>query len=320
MLILTNKSDMLGVLEAFPEQCKEAIKLARKVKIKGKIANIVVCGMGGSGIGGDLLRPFVKKIPVFVNKNYKIPDFVNRNSLVFVVSYSGDTEETLAAYLEAKKKRAVVIAITSGGKLAEKEKNAIIVPKGYQPRAAIGFLFLPVLKILANSRIIPNQDSAIREAIRGLVPKICSKEGFMLAKKLKDKIPVFYGSEELAGVAYRMKTQVNENAKQPAFWHVFPEMDHNEINGFKRGGKKLQLVFIRDKRDLQKIRKRMAITKKLIKDSTNVTDLHVRGNSLLARMLITIYIGDYASYYLALMNKVNPGIVKIIEELKKRLK
>jgi glucose/mannose-6-phosphate isomerase len=311
---------MLGVLNAFPEQCRKAVKLARKVKVRGKFSNIIVCGMGGSGIGGELLKPFAKYIPVFSHHDYGLPSFVDKNSLVFIVSYSGDTEETLSAYAEAKKRKATVVAITSGGKLAEKEKKAIIIPSGFQPRAAIGYLFLPILVVLSNSGLIVSQTQAISEALNSMHPKQHSKEAFMLAKKLKDKIPIFYASNELAAVAYRMKTQVNENAKQPAFYHVFPEMDHNEINGFKSLGKKLITVFIRDNKDFMSIRKRMAITKTLIKDKADAVDVNVKGKTLLARILSTIYIGDFASYYLALMNGEDPAPVPIIAELKKRLK
>ena len=316
-----DKFNMLGILESFSRQCKDAVNLAKRIKIKGKFENIVVCGMGGSGIGGDLIAPFVKKIPVYVNKDYGLPGFVNRKSLVFVVSYSGDTEETLSAYAEAKKRKATVVVITGGGKLAEKEKKAIIIPSEIpQPREAIGYLFLSILVILSNTRIISNQDNTIREAIRLLVPKLCSKEGFMLAKKLKDKIPVFYSSGDLKGVCYRIKTQINENAKQPAFCSVFPEMNHNEINGFKKNAKKLYAVLIRDKKDSLIIKRRMDISKKIIKEKTKITELHVKGKSLLARMLWTIYVGDYTSYYLALMNKEDPTSIPVIKELKGKLK
>ena len=117
-----------------------------------------------------------------------------------------------------------------------------------------------------------------------------------------------------------MKTQINENAKQPAFCGVFPEMNHNEINGFKKVAKKLYVVMLRDKKDILNIKKRMDISKKIIKEKTKVTELHIKGKSLLARMLWTFYISDYASYYLALMNKEDPTPIPVIEELKKRLK
>ena len=182
-----DKQNMLDKLDNFRNQVEEAFKLAKKAKLpkinKKKISNIIICGMGGSAAGGLLLQSFVKDVPVFVNRNYDLPKYVDKNSLVFCVSYSGNTEETLSAYNEAKKRKATVIAVTSGGKLAEKEKNAIIIPGGYQPRIALGFTFIPSLIILSRYKLIANQDNAIRETIRALVPKIDSKEGFMLAKK-----------------------------------------------------------------------------------------------------------------------------------------
>ncbi|MBR9691268.1 bifunctional phosphoglucose/phosphomannose isomerase [Candidatus Woesearchaeota archaeon] len=314
-----DKENMLDILQAFPEQCKEAIRLVRGFKIKGKFDSICVCGMGGSGIGGDLLKSLAKKTLVFAHHSYGLPNFVNKKSLVFVISYSGNTEETLSAYEEAKKRKAKIIAITSGGKLAEKVKDAVIIPGGLQPRASLGYLFLTMVAILSSNGLIPGQSAAMNEAIRLLIPKQISKEAFMMTKKLIGKIPVFYASDDLEAVAYRMKTQINENAKQPAFYHVFPEMNHNEINGFKKLGNKIIAVFIRDDKDLNKVKKRMDITKKLLKSQTSVIDMPVKGNSLLARMLYAIYIGDFASYYLALMNKLDPSPVPIIEDLKKRL-
>jgi glucose/mannose-6-phosphate isomerase len=320
-----DKENMLDKLNKFRDQVEKAFKIAKKAKLpeinKKKVSNIVICGMGGSAAGGLLVKSFVKNIPVFVNRNYDLPKYVNRNSLVFVVSYSGNTEETLSAYNEAKKRKATIIAITSGGKLAEKErKKAIIIPSGYQPREALGYTLIPALVALSRYRLMPNQDNAVRETIRALVPKTDSKEGFMLAKKLLNKIPVFYASDNMAGVAYICKTLTNENVKQPAFYNVFPEMNHNELNGFKRNAKKLHVVMIKDKKDHIRIKKRMEIAGKIIKEAAGITELPTKGKSLLARMLHTLHIAMYASYYLALMNKTDPTPVPVIEEFKLRLK
>ncbi|MBD3354704.1 bifunctional phosphoglucose/phosphomannose isomerase [Candidatus Woesearchaeota archaeon] len=317
-----DRSNMLKILGDFPKQCRKAVKSTYGFKLKKKrYSNICVCGMGGSGIGGELLKPLVqyKNIKIIPHHDYGLPKEADKNSLVIVVSYSGNTEETLSAHSDARKKKANIIAITSGGLLGEREKDAVTVPKGLQPREAIGYLFLTMVAILSKNKIIPNQSSAINEAIRILHPKETKKKAFMLAKKMEKKIPVFYAPGELEAVAYRMKTQINENAKQPAFHHVFPEMNHNEINGFKKQGKRLVTVFIQDKKGLNDIKKRMKVTKNLIKENTNVVSINVRGKSLLAKMLTTIYLGDLASYYLALMNKVDPTPVPVVEELKKKL-
>ena len=225
VLFLTyDKSNMLGVLEEFPAQCKEAVKLAKGFKINGKFSNVCVCGLGGSGIGGDLLKALVSKIPVYPVHDYILPSYVDKKSLVVAVSFSGNTEETLSCFKQAKKKGIEIISITSGGKLAELDKKAIIVPKkseSFQPRSGIGYLFLTMVAVLSNNNIIPNQSSALAETIK-LSSKLCSRQGFLIAQKLRGKIPVFYSSENLAAAAYRIKTAVNENAKQPAFWHYFP--------------------------------------------------------------------------------------------------
>jgi glucose/mannose-6-phosphate isomerase len=320
-----DKSNMLDKLNNFRNQIKEAFKIAKKARLpkitRPKISNIIVCGMGGSAAGGLLLKSFEKDKPIFVVRNYYLPKYAGRNSLVFCVSYSGDTEETLSAYNEAKKRKATVVAITSGGKLAEKEKkNIILIPGGYQPRIAAAYTFIPLLIALSRYKLIPNQDNAVREAIRILVPKSTSKEAFMITKPLNSRIPVIYASADLEGAAYIFKTQINENSKQPAFYHVLPEMNHNEINGFKKQAKKLHVLMIMDKKDDIMIKKRMAITRQIIRQRTGVTEMPTKGTSLLARILYIVYIAMYSSYYLALMNKVDPTPVPVIQELKKRLK
>jgi glucose/mannose-6-phosphate isomerase len=168
--------------------------------------------------------------------------------------------------------------------------------------------------------LIPNQDNAIRETIRALVPKTNSKEGFMLTKRLINKIPVFYASNNLMGVAYICKTLTNENAKQPAFFHVFSEMNHNELNGFKKNIKGIYVVMIKDDKDHMMIKKRMEIAGKIIKEKTGITEINTKGKSLLTRMMHTLHIMMYTSYYLALMNKMDPTPVPVIEEFKIKMK
>jgi glucose/mannose-6-phosphate isomerase len=314
-----DNENMIKVLDSFPEQCKEAIKLARGVKIKGSFDSIAVCGMGGSGIGADLLKSLVNNIPVYPIHGYNVPSYINKKTLFVAVSYSGNTEETIACFKEAKRRKCTMLSITSGGKLSELDKKAVLVPKGFQPRNAIGYLFLTMVAVLSNSKIIPNQSAAISEVMQILNPKKCSREGFLLANKLREKIPVFYSSEELAMAAYRIKTAVNENSKQPAFYHYFPEMNHNEMNGFGNNSSRLVAVFMVDKRDIKQIQRRMEITKQVIREQVKFFDMEIKGKSLLARMMFAIYVGDYLSYYLALMNKEDPTPVPLVEELKKML-
>ncbi|MFH0867942.1 MAG: bifunctional phosphoglucose/phosphomannose isomerase [Candidatus Woesearchaeota archaeon] len=320
--MVLDSQNMLQVIKDFPKQCREALNLPKGVSAQGEVSNIVVLGMGGSAIGGDLLKIYLSEenIPVYVNRDYKVPNFVSEQSLVFAVSYSGNTEETLSALNDAKEKNAQIIAITSGGKLANECKKAIKVPSGLQPRAALGYLFFPMLGVLHNSNIIRVRNDDLNEMMDIL--KKTDKFNDLaesLAKKLKEKIPVIYASDTLGAVAFRWKTQINENAKMPAFYNVFSEMNHNEIAGYKGMDRKFVAVLIRDKYDNERIKKRMDICKDIMEVTANVEEVQTQGNSLLARMFSAIYLGDFVSYHLALWNRVDPSPVEVIEEMKRKL-
>jgi len=320
--MVLDSQNMLQVIKDFPKQCREAFSLPKGISVSGEISNIVVLGMGGSAVGGDLLKIYLgnTNIPVFVNRDYKAPKFVNENSLVFAVSYSGNTEETLSAYQDAYGKNAKIIGITSGGKLADECEKVIKIPSGLQPRAALGYLFFPMIGVLHNTNIIRVKNDELNDMINTLknTDKFNS-EGEALAKKLKGKIPIIYASEALGAVAFRWKTQINENAKMAAFYNVFSEMNHNEIAGYKGMDRKFVAVLIRDKYDNERIKRRMDICKGIMEMTANVEEVQTKGDSLLARMFSAIYLGDFVSYYLALWNRVDPGPVEIIEQMKKKL-
>ena len=317
-----DSENMLGVIKDFPRQCREALDLPRGISVSGEVTSIVVIGMGGSAVGGDLLKSYLHdtKIPVFVVRDYKVPEFVDDYTLVFAVSYSGNTEETLSALKDAKEKGAKIIGITSGGKLEEECEKVIKVPSGLQPRAALAYLFFPMLGVLHNSGIVSVKNSELNEmlAIIKNAEKF-SSEGEALAKKIKEKIPIVYASQLLEPVAFRWKTQMNENAKMPCFYNVFSEMNHNEIAGYQGMDRKFVAVLLKDKHDNERVKKRMEICKGLMGERVNVEEADVKGESLLARMISTIYLGDFVSYYLAVWNRVDPSPVKIIESLKKKL-
>jgi len=319
-----DNSNMLKVIEDFPHQCKTALELPKGISVSGKVDKIVVAGMGGSAVGGDLLKAYMhnSKIPVFVVRDYKVPGFVDENTLVFAVSYSGDTEETISAFEDATDKKAKIIAVTSGGSLGQMAKKSIKIPKGLQPRAALGYLFFPVLGVLANSNIINADDSEIVEMLNVLSKTHDFRSaGEKIANKIYGKAPVIYSSQFLSPVAYRWKTQFNENSKVPAFFHSFSELNHNEIVGYQNMSKSSFIsIFIRDKDDNERIKKRMDITKEIISSKVDVEEVSTKGNGLLSRIFSGIYYGDFASYYLALLNRVDPTPVNVIENLKKKLK
>ncbi len=333
---------MMGYLYELPEQFENslALKFDFIEQYKKSYRHIVVTGLGGSAIGGDILRNYAARqasLPVIVNRDYHLPAFVGTDTLVLAVSYSGNTEETLEAYQEAVKRGADVIVLSSGGRLSEyahrDDKAVIHVPTGFVPRAAAAWLFAPVALVLGQMGILPGAEQEVRETAAVLkqmrdflnptvdVPVNLAR---VIAGKMRDNIPIIWGTTGVSEVAaQRWKAQINENAKSPAYYNIFPELNHNEIVGFEGPREILQrLVYIilRDDGDYDRIKKRIEISKTIIKDQVkNIIEVHSRGESYLARVFSLIYVGDYASVYLALEYGINPTPVKMIDYLKEEL-
>ncbi|MBI4744408.1 MAG: bifunctional phosphoglucose/phosphomannose isomerase [Actinobacteria bacterium] len=338
-----DKSGMLSVVEKFPTQCKEAAKIGDSIKISwdcSSLRSVIVLGMGGSGIGGDILKTVLAdelNLPVFVNKTYQLPAFVNNESLVFAVSYSGNTEETLSGFDEARARKARIVAVTSGGELKEKAEKLnypiVKIPAGFQPRAVLGYLFFPVIIALAKIGLIKDKSDDIHQTIELLDElsknysssnPLDKNKAKQLAVDLFNQIPVIYGSDGLTDVsALRWKCQFNENSKIPAFNHIFPELNHNEIVGWERLkelNEKFSLIFLRDESDHSRLIKRMDVTKELLADSVgNIYEVWTKGKSKLTKIFSSIYLGDFISVYLALLYKVDPTPVERITLLKNRL-
>ncbi len=343
-----DKANMIELLEEFPQKMRDALRLGEEFSIPTDFSpasaqnfkNIVVLGMGGSAIGGDLLSNYLAdelSIPIVVIRGYNIPKFVNENSLVFAVSYSGNTEETLSALKKCLEARAKVVALTSGGKfeVLSKENNfpVIKVPAGIQPRAAISYLFFPILKVLERLDLIKERNKEIEETlniIQELSREYSSKSPLKnnLAKKvalsLYQHLPLVCGSEGLLEVvAMRWKTQINENSKWPCFWNVFSELNHNEIVGYEienNINRQVKIIYLEDKEGSLRIEQRREITRKIIEDK--VAEFIVcptKGKGKLARIFSLIYLGDLVSCYLAILNQVDPSPVACIENLKKEL-
>ncbi|OPX85450.1 MAG: bifunctional phosphoglucose/phosphomannose isomerase [Pelotomaculum sp. PtaB.Bin104] len=334
---------MFTALDGLPAQCAEACwDLVKNIELPEieAISNIVVTGLGGSAIGGDLLRVYAAdkiEVPIIVNRDYVLPKFVGPDTLVFAVSYSGNTEETLSAYAEARARGASIIAITTGGKLGELAKKdgipVVGVPFGVSPRAATGFLFIPTLRVLSRLGLLPEVTDEITEMIdyirklsRVLGPEAESRENQakQIAATLFNKIPVIWGSAGTTEVvAQRWKGQINENAKAPAYWNVLPELNHNEIVGLQFPAeilKQLHVIILRDDRDHPRVQKRIEITKEVIQKSVGgFTEVWASGEGVLSRLFSLIYTGDFASVYLAALYGVDPGPVKVIDFLKQEL-
>ncbi len=321
-----DKENMLQVLKDFPLQVKKGWSLAGETKVAGNVDKIVVTGMGGSCLPGEILISYLHdfKIPVFLNKDYSLPSYIDANTLVFAISYSGNTEETINAIKEARKKNARIILMASGGKLkkiAEEQKLAFIeVPGGLQPRFSYGYLFLVLLRVLQNSSLIEKQDAAVERTIETLRKDIFKERAEELAEKLIGKVPLIYSSDRMRAVSYKWKINFCENTKVLAFSNVFPEMNHNEINGFVNLKGDYHVIIIKDEEDHPRIQKRMDVFKELIKQrGVEVTEIGLSGPNRLAKILSAIYIGDWVSFFLAIKYKQDPTPVKMIEDFKKKM-
>lgn len=331
--------NMLAHLTQFPQQLQTAFDLAQAHKYKVKVDNIrqvVVLGMGGSAIGGEMsvgLSHDYGKVPFFIFRNYRIPAWVGEHTLVVAVSYSGNTEETLSALAGAATKNAPFMAITSGGKLAEEAERAgadvIKVPGGLPPRAAFGYLFMAQITAfwklgLMNLAMDAWIHTIVQEAefnIHPLLPESVGGRAFELARALEKSLPIIYtGPGILAPVGIRWKGQISENAKMLAYHNVYPEMNHNEIVGWRQMPELLSqmvVIHLQDEDDDERVTLRMDKTGRMISRlSGGIFYLQSHGSNVVSRILSLVQLGDFISYYLALLNREDPTPVVAIDELK----
>ncbi len=334
--------DMHGLIKAMPFNLEEGVSLGRQADLKGleleTFHSVVVAGMGGSAIAGDIARSYLYRsmqIPFVVCRHYRLPGFVNRKTLVICSSYSGNTEETLAAYDNAIDNGAHIIAITSGGKLAQKaDSDGIPVVKikgGLPPRAALGYSIAPLLMILTRLGLCEEQSEEILLAASSM--KRWAKDyesnddknpALWLALQIHGTVPVIYsGYEKFDAVATRFKGQISENAETLAFTNVFPEQNHNELVGWHKLydlDKKFTIVILKDIQEHKRIKARMEIVTQYLKDKGfRVITLENRAGQDLERIFFFIQYLDFTSYYLALLNEVDPYPVAAIDYLKEKL-
>lgn len=338
--------DMYHKIIHLPEQIKQAYSepqvnlpqgfdaLLEKLK-KNPIRRIIVVGMGGSAISGDILQAtFDQTIPIQVYKDYHIP-LINEDDLFIACSYSGNTEETVSCLNQAVKRTKNIAAITSNGKVKSIVADNYLwckLPQGYPPRAAVGYLFFSFLVVLERFKLIPSQQKNAESTISSLMQKAGAlsrgvEVDLNLAKQsalaLNGKIPLIYASNPaLTPVAYRWKCQMNENAKYPAFCHAFPEMNHNEIEAWenKKYNEYFIPVFLSRLNEDHCYQKRISFFKKTMdKEDISYLDFYGEGDSLLEKIFSLIYLGDMISYYLAILQKVDPTAINLITELKKEI-
>jgi len=333
---------MLRHINNFAKLCRHAWQLASDFKLPtdfGAFNKIVILGMGGSAIGGDLVSSLINneaKVPVITYRGYLLPSFVDSKTLIIASSYSGNTDETLSAFIDSLKTGAKHLVITTGGVIkTTAESNGIpVFHFNYksQPRAALPFSFIPLLIFLQKLNLISDKSNDIAEAISVLkdysqelnerVP-LKSNQAKQLAIDLHGKLPVIYGSEITSEVAHRWKTQLNENSKAWAFHEVFPELNHNAIVGYsfpQEIASAIMVILVKSSFLSDPVKKRYRITCELLeKAGISYNSVSGLGERPLSQMMSLILLGDYASFYLSILNKTNPTPVEEIDFLKSQL-
>lgn len=324
---------MKQLVTDFPIQLQESLIIGQNYRFtsaKKTFANVVLTGLGGSGIGGSIIQNYVfdkMKVPFVVNKDYFMPSFISSDSLVIVSSYSGNTEETIAAMQQAIKAKATIVCITSGGKVAEtaKKKNldCILVPAGMPPRACVGYSMVQVLYTLQHFGLVKeNFEKDIKVSIKLLKDEVkdIQKQAKAIAKKLIGKTPIIYAAADYEGVAIRFRQQINENGKMLCWHHVIPEMNHNELVGWRDKDNSRAVVVLRTENDYERVQLRMEINKKVIKKYTNsITEIYAKGKSYWEKVFYFIHLTDWVSVYLADLHEQDATEVKVIDFLKAEL-
>jgi glucose/mannose-6-phosphate isomerase len=347
----TDSLDFLDAVGGLPEQLGDAYSSARTqvsealankaLPAPDEIDNIVVLGMGGSGIAGDVLATVANAtlpVPVVVLKQYRAPQFVGPRTLAFAVSYSGETEETESMAEGVVERGARLVVVSRGGGLGELAARAgalhVTCPDGYLPRAALGALIAPLFATLEGMGMLPDAHAWLTDTQTQLasrrdrcVPEIegQANPARELARKIGRTVPLIYGGGALgAAAAMRWKCDINENAKAPAFWNTHPELDHNEICAWGQHGdvtrQLLTVVELRHGFEHQRLEPRFAFIRELMREAVHeILEVRAEGEGRLAQLLDLMYVGDWVSCYLALDNDVDPGPIDAIFQLKDRL-
>ncbi len=322
-----------------PSQFATGFEIADGIKVKGDFKSIMISGMGGSALPGNILRVYLselfknnpdhKRFEVYQNRYYSLPHEAYDECLNFLSSYSGNTEETLESFEEVLENKLPAIGISSGGKVEQicKESNIahIKMPMpfpNFQPRLGTGYFFGALVQVLINQGMIPDTKDQILAAADKLKGNIESIEnrGRELAQKIKGKTPVFYTSTKYKPIAMVWKIMINENGKTPAFWNFFPELNHNEMNGFVTRQGEFIAIMLRDKNDHPRNLKRFEVTSKVLADTGMSSEIiDYEEGDVFYKMFSSLLLGGFTSYYLALEYGNDPTPVELVEKFKKLL-
>lgn len=321
-------SDMHSMIANYPLQFAKGLAWASQIHLQPPINRVILTGMGGSALSGDLINvafPGILCQPILISRDYHIPYPLDRETLVIVNSFSGNTEETLSAYQQALQSGAQVVAIASGGKLldqatADNVQSIRVVkePENFQPRMSSGYIFAILTELLIKAGHLPE---TVRAELLSLPAKLTVLDsqtiGQQLGESLSGSIPIIYTSDQYWPIARIAKIKINENSKIPAFWNYLPEMNHNELVGFSNTQDRYHLVLIQDPDDNTQINRRMQVVTQVLSEynipSTCITML---GTDRLTKIFSSLMIADWTSYYLALKLGIDPTPVKLVEDFK----
>lgn len=326
--------NVLGSTEMLANQCEQIWNDAKNLEFPQEyknIQNIVICGMGGSAYGGHVALSLFKdmlNVPLIVNNDYDLPKFVDENSLVILTSYSGSTEETLLCVDEAFKKRAKVVGLTSGGKLAEKlrDKDALVFdpkfnPSG-QPRLGTGYIVLGTLAIFTRIGLL-NLDNQVKQSIENLrsSQNKIKEDAKKIANELYEKIPLIFSGSFLEGNSHIIRNQFNETSKSFSSFHVLPELNHHLMEGLKNPKtRNLTVLFLNSNLYSNIIKKRIELTKEIVsKNGVPYLEYNAMGDSKLSQSLNVLSFGGYLTFYLALLYGQDPSVIPWVDFFKENL-
>jgi len=326
--------NMLQTATDFPHHMHNAWLLGDKIPLDFSFqgTEIVVCGMGGSAIGGTMLRSLLAPqadVPILVNRSYDLPAFVDENSLVVTISYSGNTEETLTCFHQAIKRGSTTITASSGGQLGDSAERAdlnINIPTGMQPRAALPLLIIPIARIMERLNItpplgIPESIQTVSDLLTSVGPSAptASNQAKQIALLLTAPV-ILYGFDVMAAAATRWRQQLNENTKMVAFDFALPEANHNELMAWEHTPPEhVTCIFLRGPQDHDWVTKRFSFMTDVYRPAAQVINVNAAGPTPLAQLMYAVHLGDMVSIYAALARDIDPAPVKLIDELKRFL-
>lgn len=327
---MTNYKPMIEYIKEFSNHITEALAIGNQYSFKHpakKVENVVLAGLGGSGIGAEIVKNFTNRsaqLPIILCKDYFLPGFVNENTLVIACSYSGNTEETIYALNEAFDKNATIVCITSGGQIADfahtHNLDLLQIPSGMPPRGCLGLSMVQILFTLNHYGIIADDfKNALPQTVSFLNAETenIKTEAKEIVEKIAGKLPIIYADEHIGGVATRWRQQFNENSKVLGWERIIPEMNHNELVGWKDENHDLAVFFLHTGLELDRVVKRFDINKNIVKNYTNtIIDVYAKGEHYWDKIMYLILLGDWISWYLAEARGVDAVEVKVIDYLK----